>query len=443
MKRLFGTVKTFARRQYTLPHSRFFSSTPRKMSLEDLTDSQIKGKNVLIRVDFNVPLNKETGEITDDTRIRSALPSINHLKDKGARVIIATHLGRPKGKAVDGMRMAPVSKQLASLLGDDVAQAGDCVGEGVEEMVGQMSDGQVLCLENVRFHKGETQNDMNFAKQLVDVTKAEVYVNDAFGTAHRAHASTAGVVDFIRGPHVCGYLMEKELSYLKNAVDSPTRPFAAIVGGSKVSTKIKVLESLLDKTDKMIIGGAMIFTFYRARGLSVGASMVEEEALDVAKAIEAKAREKGVELILPPDVVIADKFAEDADWKVCSVDSIPDGWMGLDVGPQFCASVFQAVQECKTVLWNGPMGVCEWDTFKTGTVQVAEAMAAATQSGAVTIVGGGDSVAAVEAAGLADQMSHISTGGGASLELLEGKELPGVKCLDDFAEPELEQGEDA
>lgn len=303
-----------------------------------------------------------------------------------------------------------------------------------------LEDGDMLLLENVRFHSGETKNDLAFAQNLVSSTGAQVYVNDAFGTAHRAHASTAGVCGFIEGPKVAGFLLENELSYLKKSVDEPQRPFAAIVGGAKVSTKISVLNSLLDKTDKLVIGGAMVFTFFKAQGLNVGESMVEDESLEIALSVVEKAKANGVELILPKDVVVADKFAEDAEFKVVASDNIPDEWLGLDVGPTFSADVQAALAPCKTILWNGPMGVFEWENFAAGTFNVAKTMAECSANGAVTIVGGGDSVAAVSAAGLASQMSHISTGGGASLELLEGKELPGVAALDDFVgEPEPSQ----
>lgn len=411
-----------------------FSSAARKMTLSDLNVTHLKGKNVLVRVDFNVPVNKQTGEISDDTRIRAALPSIEYLTEHGARVILATHMGRPKGKVSDALRLDKAAARLSELIGQPVRTANDCVGLEVEEATSAMQDGELLVLENVRFHAGETKNDLAFAQNLATSTGAQVFVNDAFGTAHRAHASTAGVAGFIPGPKVAGFLLDKELSYLKKSVDEPERPFAAIVGGAKVSTKISVLDSLLDKTDKLIIGGAMIFTFFKAQGLSVGESMVEEDALDVALACMKKAEANGVELILPKDVVIADKFAEDAAFKVVSIDQIPDDWLGLDVGPQFSAEVKAALAPCKTILWNGPMGVFEWENFSAGTFGVAQSMAECTARGAVTIVGGGDSVAAVEAAGLASQMSHISTGGGASLELLEGKELPGVAALDDFKE---------
>jgi len=452
MRRAFNSFGRHAARQQAVS-TRFgsaftasFSTATRKMTLSDLNASHLKGKNVLVRVDFNVPTNKQTGEISDDTRIRAAVPSIEYLRDKGARVIIATHMGRPKGKVCDTLRLDAAAARLSEIVGVPVGTADDCVGTEVEQKTANLQDGDLLLLENVRFHTGETKNDLTFAQNLVSSTGAQVYVNDAFGTAHRAHASTAGVCGFIAGPKVAGFLLDNELSYLMKAVDEPKRPFAAVVGGAKVSTKISVLESLLDKTDKLVIGGAMIFTFFKAQGLSVGESMVEDDSLDTAMSIIEKAKANGVELILPKDVVVADKFAEDAEFKVVSIDNIPDEWIGLDVGPKFSAEVQAALAPCKTILWNGPMGVFEWDNFAAGTFNVAKTMAECSAKGAVTIVGGGDSVAAVSAADLASQMSHISTGGGASLELLEGKELPGVAALDDFLEvqetPEPQAGKE-
>ncbi|ESA32821.1 phosphoglycerate kinase [Leptolyngbya sp. Heron Island J] len=398
-----------------------------KKSVADLSAADLSGKRVLMRADFNVPLDDQ-GNITDDTRIRAALPTIQALTSKGAKVILCSHFGRPKGKVVDSMRLTPVAVRLSELLGQDVIKCDDCIGDDVKSAVDGMSDGQVALLENVRFYDGETSNDPEFAKNLASV--AEVYVNDAFGTAHRAHASTAGVTEYL-SPSVSGLLIEKELQYLQSAVDSPQRPFAAIVGGSKVSSKIGVIETLLEKVDKLFIGGGMIFTFYKARGLSVGKSLVEEDKLELAKALEVKAKEKGVELLLPTDVVVADNFAPDANAQTVSVDAIPDGWMGLDIGPD-SIKVFQAaLADCKGVIWNGPMGVFEFDKFAKGTEAVANTLAEITGTGCMSIIGGGDSVAAVEKVGVAEKMSHISTGGGASLELLEGKTLPGIAALDD------------
>ncbi|MBW4691924.1 MAG: phosphoglycerate kinase [Lyngbya sp. HA4199-MV5] len=403
-----------------------------KKTLASLSSSDLSSKRVLVRVDFNVPLDDQ-GNITDDTRIRAALPTIQDLTSKGAKVILASHFGRPKGddyaaRVTDKFRLTPVAKRLSDLLGKPVVKTDDSIGDDVNAKVAALSNGDVLLLENVRFHPGEEKNDPDFAKQLASV--ADLYVNDAFGTAHRAHASTEGVTHYLR-PSVAGFLIEKELQFLQDAIENPQRPLAAIVGGSKVSSKITVIETLLDKVDKLLIGGGMIFTFYKARGLSVGKSLVEEDKLELAKALEAKAKEKGVDLLLPTDVVVADNFAADANAQTVSVESIPDGWMGLDIGPD-SVKVFQdALSTCKSVIWNGPMGVFEFDKFAVGTEAIARTLADLTKTGTTTIIGGGDSVAAVEKVGVAEQMSHISTGGGASLELLEGKELPGIAALDD------------
>lgn len=403
-----------------------------KKSLAALSNQDLAGKHVFVRVDFNVPMDKNDGSIADDTRIRKGVPTIQHLRDMGAKVVLGSHMGRPKpDKSNEGLHMSPVSVHLSSLLGAPVQQAASCVGPEVQALAKGMQPGEVLMLENLRFHPEETSNDDAFCQQLAESSCAQVYVNDAFGTAHRAHASTEGVVKHIQGPHVAGFLMGKELEFLSGAIDQPKKPFAALVGGAKVSTKIAVLESLLTKVDKLVLGGAMIFTFLKAKGLSVGASMVEEESLELAKALMLKAEQQGVQLILPVDVVVAEEFAEDANFKVVPVSEIPDDWFGLDIGPASLEAVETALGSCQTILWNGPMGVFEWPRFSNGTFGVARAMAARTSAGAVTIVGGGDSVSAVEKCGLSDQMSHISTGGGASLELLEGRELPGVAALDD------------
>lgn len=397
-----------------------------KKTLASLSSSDISGKRALVRVDFNVPLD-ENGGITDDTRIRAALPTINDLAQKGAKVILTSHFGRPKG-VDEKLRLTPVAKRLAELLGKDVIKCDDCIGDAVAAKVAAMQNGQVALLENVRFYKEEEQNDSEFAKKLAD--NADFYVNDAFGTAHRAHASTEGVTHYL-SPSIAGYLIEKELQYLESAIASPQRPLAAIIGGSKVSSKIGVIEALLEKCDKLIIGGGMIFTFYKARDLSVGKSLVEEDKLELAKTLEAKAKEKGVDLLLPSDVVVADNFAADANSQTVSIENIPDGWMGLDIGPDSVKMFQQALADCKTVVWNGPMGVFEFDKFAVGTEAIAHTLAELSKNGATTIIGGGDSVAAVEKVGLAEQMSHISTGGGASLELLEGKVLPGIAALND------------
>ncbi|MEM1369152.1 MAG: phosphoglycerate kinase [Cyanobacteria bacterium P01_H01_bin.15] len=398
-----------------------------KKTVANLTAADLAGKRVLVRADFNVPFNDD-GSISDDTRIRAALPTIKDLLGKGAKVILSSHLGRPKGEVKEDMRLTPVAKRLSEMLGQDVAMAPDCIGDEVTALVSGLSNGQVALLENVRFYSEETKNDPTFAEKLA--ANADVYVNDAFGTAHRAHASTEGVTKYL-SPSVAGLLIEKELDYLQGAIDAPKKPLAAIIGGSKVSSKIGVIETLLDKCDKLFIGGGMIFTFYKARGLSVGKSLVEEDKLELAKSLEAKAKEKGVELILPTDVVVADNFAPDANAQTVGIDAIPDGWMGLDIGPDSVKTFQDALGDCMTVIWNGPMGVFEFDKFAAGTEAIANTLAGLTGKGAITIIGGGDSVAAVEKVGVAEKMSHISTGGGASLELLEGKALPGIVALDE------------
>ena len=403
-----------------------------KKSVASLSAADLSGKKALVRADFNVPIDDQ-GNITDDTRIRAALPTIQYLAFNGAKVILSSHFGRPKGdnfaaRVADKFRLTPVANRLSELLGKPVVKPDDCIGDEVAAKVAAMQNGDVMLLENVRFHPEEEKNTAEFAQKLASI--ADLYVNDAFGTAHRAHASTEGVTHYLT-PSVAGYLIEKELQYLQGAIESPQRPLAAIIGGSKVSSKITVIETLIDKVDKLLIGGGMIFTFYKARGLNVGKSLVEDEFLELAKTLEAKAKEKGVALLLPTDVVIADSFSPDANAQTVSVEAIPDGWMGLDIGPD-SVKVFQdALADCKTVIWNGPMGVFEFDKFAKGTEAIAYSLAEITKTGAITIIGGGDSVAAVEKVGVADQMSHISTGGGASLELLEGKVLPGIAALND------------
>ncbi len=399
-----------------------------KLSLSSLDKSKLEGKKVLVRVDFNVPLN-ESGQITDDTRIRAAIPTIKYLINNSAKVILAAHFGRPKGKVNEKMRLTPVAARLSDILEQKVNLTESCIGEESLAKSNSLNNGDVLLLENVRFYEEEEKNDLDFAKNLA--SHADMYVNDAFGAAHRAHASTQGVTKFLE-PAVAGFLLEKELKYLQGAIDAPKRPLAAIVGGSKVSSKIGVLDSLLDKCDKIIIGGGMIFTFYKARGLEVGKSLVEEDKLELARNLEAKAKTKGVELLLPSDVLLANEFSPDAESKVSQIDSISGDWMGLDIGPQSIKVFQNALAECKTIIWNGPMGVFEFDKFAEGTNAIATTLADLSSFSEVcTIIGGGDSVAAVEKAGLAEKMSHISTGGGASLELLEGKTLPGVAALKD------------
>ena len=396
-----------------------------KKTLANLSASDLSGKRVLVRADFNVPL--DNGNITDDTRIRAALPTIEDLTSKGAKVILCSHFGRPKGVS-DKLRLTPVAARLSELLGKEVKKPSDCIGEEVAAVVAAMQDGDVILLENVRFYPEEEANDPEFAKNLASV--ADLYVNDAFGTAHRAHASTEGVTKYL-SPSVAGKLIEKELEYLQGAIENPQRPLAAIIGGSKVSSKIGVIEKLLEKCDKLILGGGMVFTFYKARGLNVGKSLVEDDKLELAKSLEAKAKERGVTFLLPTDVVVADKFAADANTQIVSVDAIPDGWMGLDIGPDSVKTFQAALADCKTVIWNGPMGVFEMEKFAAGTEGIARTLAGLTKTGTSTIIGGGDSVAAVEMLNLGAEMSHISTGGGASLELLEGKELPGIAALDE------------
>ena len=397
-----------------------------KKTIANLSAADLAGKRVLVRVDFNVPL--DNGTISDDTRIRAALPTIKELITNGAKVILCSHMGRPKGKVVESMSLKPVAARLSELLGQAVTMCDDCVGDSVTAAIAKLDNGQVALLENLRFHAEEEGNDPEFAKQLA--ANADLYINDAFGTAHRAHASTEGVTHHL-SPSVAGYLIEKELQYLQAAIENPQRPLAAIIGGSKVSSKIGVIETLLDKCDKLLIGGGMIFTFYKARGLSVGKSLVEEDKLELAKSLEAKAKEKGVDLLLPTDVVLADNFAPDANAKTTSIENIEDGWMGLDIGPDSVEVFKNALADCKAVIWNGPMGVFEFDKFAVGTEAIANTLAELTGTGTTTIIGGGDSVAAVEKVGVAEKMSHISTGGGASLELLEGKTLPGIAALDE------------
>ena len=397
-----------------------------KKSVANLTKSDLEGKRVLMRVDFNVPM--DNGSITDDTRIKAALPTIKQLTSNGAKVILCSHMGRPKGQVKDELRLSAVGTRLGELLGQSVVKCDDCIGDEVTNAVNTMSNGDVVLLENLRFYNEEEGNDPEFAKKLA--SNADLYVNDAFGTAHRAHASTEGVTHHLP-TSVAGLLIEKELKFLQAAIEVPKRPLVAIIGGSKVSSKIGVIETLLEKCDKLIIGGGMIFTFYKAQGLSVGKSLVEEDKLDLAKALMAKAKERGVEFLLPTDVVVADNFAPDANANTVSINEIPDGWMGLDIGPDSVKTFQDALSDCGSVIWNGPMGVFEFDKFAQGTEAIANTLAELTDKGTTTIIGGGDSVAAVEKVGVAEKMSHISTGGGASLELLEGKVLPGIAALNE------------
>ncbi|MHB8170226.1 MAG: phosphoglycerate kinase [Thermincolia bacterium] len=393
------------------------------MNKKTVKDIDVKGKRVLVRVDFNVPMN-EVKEITDDTRIRAALPTIQYLAEQGAKVILASHLGRPKGQVNEKYRLDPVAKRLGQLLGKEVVKVNDCIGPEAAQAVAGLKEGDVLLLENVRFYAEEEKNVESFARQLAEL--ADIYVNDAFGTAHRAHASTEGVARFL--PAVAGFLMEKEIEFLGKAVKNPQRPFVAIIGGVKVTDKIGVIENLLSKVNTLIIGGGMANTFLKATGLSVGKSLVEENKLELAKNLISLAQTNGVNLLLPTDAVVASTFAADAQYKTVDVSDIPGEWMALDIGPKSAQLFADAVKQAKTVIWNGPMGVFEMEPFAKGTEAIAKALS---ETAAVSIVGGGDSVAAVEKVGVTDKMTHISTGGGASLEFLEGKELPGVVALAD------------
>ncbi len=393
------------------------------MNKKTVRDVDVKGKKVLVRVDFNVPMD-ENLEITDENRILGALPTIRYLVDQGARTILCSHLGRPKGEVNPKFSLAPVAKRLSELLGQPVKMARDVIGQDADNVVASLKPGEVALLENLRFHKEEEKNDEAFAKKLASY--AEVYVNDAFGTAHRAHASTEGVARFL--PAVSGFLLEKELVFLGKALENPDRPFVAILGGAKIADKLGVINNLLEKVDTLIVSGGMTYTFTVAKGGKIGNSMLEEDKIEYAREMIEKAKDKGVKLLLPVDTVVADRFANDANIKVVPTNDIPDGWQGLDIGPKTCALFAEAIKGAKTVIWNGPMGVFEMPNFAEGTRAVAQAMA---DSGATTIVGGGDSAAAVIQMGFGDKITHISTGGGASLEFLEGLVLPGVAALND------------
>lgn len=390
-----------------------------KKSVEDLP---VSGKRVLVRCDFNVPL--KDGVITNDKRIVAALPTIKYLIDKGARVILCSHLGRPKEGFEPEFSLAPVAKRLSELLGKEVAMSKDVIGEDAKAKAAALKDGDVMLLENVRYHKEEKKNDPAFAKELASL--AELYVNDAFGAAHRAHASTAGVADYL--PAACGYLIQKEINFMGGALEDPKRPLVAILGGAKVSDKIGVIENLINKVDTLIVGGGMAYTFFKAQGHTIGTSICEDDKVELAREMMKKAGEKGVKFLLPVDNMVGNEFKEDCERKLVESDDIPDGWMGMDIGPKSIALFCEAIKGAGTVIWNGPMGVFEFKPFAEGTLEIAKAVA---DSGAISIIGGGDSVAAVTKLGFADKMSHISTGGGASLEFLEGKELPGIACLND------------
>ena len=394
------------------------------MNYDKLTikDIDLSGKRVLLRCDFNVPLDKQTGEITSDKRIVASLPTINYLLEKGVRLTVCSHLGKPKGEVVPGLSLKPVAKRLSELLNKPVAFAEDVAGQDSVKKAADLKPGEVLLIENVRFEKGETKNDPELSKRLAAL--GDVYVSDAFGSVHRAHSSTVGVTEFL--PAYAGLLVEKELSIMGKALENPKRPFVAILGGAKVSDKIGVITNLIDKADTIIIGGGMAYTFFKAMGRNIGTSLLEEDKVELAGQIMQKALDKGVMFLLPVDTAIGDRFAPDCDKLIVDSSMIPDGWMGMDIGPKTAKLFADAVKGAGTIVWNGPMGVFEFDRFAGGTKAIAKALA---ESDAVTIVGGGDSAAAVEQMGFADKMTHISTGGGASLEFLEGKELPGVVCL--------------
>ncbi len=395
------------------------SSALSKKTVEDL---QVSGKKVLVRCDFNVKM--ENGVITSDKRIVASLPTIKYLIDNNAKVILCSHLGRPKGEVNPEFSMKPVAKRLSELLGKEVKMADDVVGESAQKLASELKDGEVLLLENVRFEPGETKNDPELSKKFAAL--ADLYVNDAFGSAHRAHSSTTGVADYL--PSACGYLIQKEIQFIGGALENPKRPLVAILGGAKVSDKIGVITNLIDKCDTLIIGGGMAYTFMKALGHNIGNSLLEADKVDLALEMMQKAKDKGVKFLIPVDNKVGKEYKPDTEAMVVNSDEIPDGWMGLDIGPKTQEIFADAVKDAGTVIWNGPMGVSEWENFASGTVAVATAIA---NSGAISIIGGGDSAAAIQKLGFADKMSHISTGGGASLEYLEGKELPGIAALDE------------
>ena len=390
-----------------------------KKTIEDI---DVKGKRVLVRCDFNVPL--KDGVITDDKRIRASLPTIKYLLDQGAKVILCSHLGRPKGEFKPEFSLKPVAARLSELLGFEVKIADDVVGESAQALAAAVKEGEAVLIENVRYEKGETKNDPELSKKFAAL--ADIYVNDAFGSAHRAHCSTTGVADYL--PAVCGYLIQKEISVMGTALADPKRPFVAILGGAKVSDKIGVIENLLDKVDTLIIGGGMAYTFFKAQGHTIGTSICEQDKIELAKETIEKAAQKGVKFLLPVDNKVGREYDPNTESMTVGSDDIPDGWMGLDIGPATQKLFSDAIKGAGTVVWNGPMGVSEWDNFAEGTIAVAKAVA---DSGAISIIGGGDSAAAVQKLGFADKMTHISTGGGASLEFLEGKELPGIAALNE------------
>ncbi|MBN9655967.1 phosphoglycerate kinase [Halobacillus sp. GSS1] len=392
------------------------------MNKKTIRDVEVNGKTVFCRVDFNVPMSE--GEVTDDTRIKAALPTIKHLTGNGAKVILASHLGRPKGEVVEDLRLDPVANRLSDVLGQTVTKTDEVHGAEVNKAISEMENGDVLLIENVRFHPGEEKNDAELAKAFADM--ADLYVNDAFGAAHRAHASTAGVAEYI--PAVAGFLMEKEINVLGKALSNPERPFTAIIGGAKVKDKIGVIDNLIDKVDNLIIGGGLAYTFVKAQGHEIGKSLLEEDKIDLAKEYMKKAEEKGVNFLMPEDVVVADDFSDSANKEEVGIDSIPADWEALDIGPKTREKYAEVIKDSKLVIWNGPMGVFEIESFANGTKAVANALS---ETKGYTVIGGGDSAAAVEKFGYANDMDHVSTGGGASLEFMEGKDLPGVSLLND------------
>ena len=392
------------------------------LNKKTVEDFDVKGKKVLVRCDFNVKM--ENGVITSDKRIVASLPTINYLIEHGAKVILCSHLGRPKGAFDPEFSMAPVAARLSELLGKEVKMASDVVGESAQSLAAALKDGDVLLLENVRFEPGETKNDPELSRKFASL--AELYVNDAFGSAHRAHSSTTGVADYL--PAACGFLIKKEIEFMGNALENPKRPLVAILGGAKVSDKIGVIDNLIDKVDTLIIGGGMAYTFFVAKGYSIGTSLVEDDKIELAKAMMEKADKKGIKFLLPIDNIVGKAFDPETEYFDVDSDNLPDGWMGLDIGPKTRVLFADAIKGAATVIWNGPMGVSEWEHFADGTIAVATAVA---DSGAISIVGGGDSAAAIKKLGFEKKMSHISTGGGASLEFLEGKELPGIAALNE------------
>ncbi|MGN1301349.1 MAG: phosphoglycerate kinase [Clostridia bacterium] len=393
------------------------------MNKKTIRDINVTGKKVLVRCDFNVPLDKETGKITNDLRIVGALPTIKYLLENKAKVILCSHLGKPKGEVKPNLSLAPVAKRLSEYLGFEVKLAKDIVGEDAKRLASEVKEGEAIILENVRFDAREEANDAEFSKELASL--ADIYVNDAFGTAHRAHSSTAGVADYL--PAVCGFLIEKEVQMLGDSLNNPVRPFVAILGGAKVSDKIKVIENLIEKADSIIIGGGMTYTFLKAMGYNVGDSICELDRLDIAKETMKKAEEKNVKLLFPVDTVCGKEFSNETEIKIVNSKEIPDGWQGLDIGPESVKLFTEELQKAKTVMWNGPLGVFEFENFAKGTNAIAKVLS---EIDATTIIGGGDSAAAVEKGGYSEKMTHISTGGGASLEFLEGKVLPGIDCLE-------------